>query len=180
MANPAIGGAIIGEAVHFVDLMYWLLESEPVNVSAYCLPTGKTDPVGENNMVATFRFADGSIATLNYSTIGSKRAPGERVEVFAEGITSMVQDFKRFKSVSNLKRTRTTMWAYKGYDAQLRSFFDSITRGESPAVTVRDGARATLVCLEMLRSAQTLTAREINLEAILTGDEVVVSNGEFA
>ena len=181
MANPAIGGAIIGEAVHFVDLMYWLLESEPVNASAYSLPTGKTDPVGENNLVATFRFADGSIASLNYSTIGSKKAPGERVEVFAEGITSMVQDFKRFKSVSNLKRTRTTMWAYKGYDDQLRSFFDSITRGESPAVTVRDGARATLVCLEMLRSAQTLTAREINLGAILTGDaeEVVVPTGEF-
>src|SRR5687768_13767823 len=182
MADPSIGGAIIGEAVHFVDLMYWLLESEPVNVSAYSLPTGKTDPVGENNLVATFRFADGSIASLNYSTLGSKRAPGERVEVFAEGITSMVQDFKRFKSVSNIKRTRTTMWAYKGYEAQLRSFFDSITRGESPAVTVRDGARATLVCLEMLRSAQTLTAREINLEAILTGDveAVVVPNGEFA
>ena len=72
------------------------------------------------------------------------------------------------------------MWAYKGYEAQLRSFFDSITRGESPAITVRDGARATIVCLEMLRSAQTLTAREINLEAILTGDveEVVVPNGE--
>src|SRR5687768_196705 len=182
MADPSIGGAILGEAVHFVDLMYWLLESEPVHVSAYCLPTGKTDPIGENNLVANFRFADGSIATLNYSTIGSKRAPGERVEVFAEGITSMVQDFKRFKSVSNIKRTRTTMWAYKGYEAQLRSFFDSITRGESPAVTVRDGARATLVCLEMLRSAQTLTAREINLEAILTGDveAVVVPNGEFA
>jgi predicted dehydrogenase len=170
MADPSIGGAIIGEAVHFVDLMYWLLESEPINVSAYTLPTGKTDPIGENNLVATFRFADGSIGSLNYSTIGSKRAPGERVEVFAEGITSVVQDFKLFESVSNAKRSRSTWWAHKGYEDQLRSFFDSIARGESPAITVRDGARATLVCLEMLRSAQTLTAREIDLEALLTGE----------
>src|SRR5688572_28785389 len=80
MADPSIGGAIIGEAVHFVDLMYWLLESEPINVSAYTLPTGKADPVGENNLVATFRFADGSIGSLNYSTIGSKGAQGERVD----------------------------------------------------------------------------------------------------
>ena len=74
------------------------------------------------------------------------------------------------------------MWAYKGYENQLRSFFDSITRGESPSVTVRDGARATLVCLEMLRSAQTLSAREINLEALLTGEkeELVVPTGEYA
>jgi predicted dehydrogenase/threonine dehydrogenase-like Zn-dependent dehydrogenase len=170
MADPAIGGAIIGEAVHFVDLMYWLLESEPINVSAYTLPTGKTDPVGENNMVATFRFADGSIGTLNYSTIGSKKAQGERVEVFAKGVTSLVQDFKRFKSVSNFEHTKSTLWAHKGYEDQLRSFLNSIARSESPSITVRDGARATLVCVEMLKSAQTLSSREINLEALLTGD----------
>jgi predicted dehydrogenase len=174
MADPSIGGAIIGEAVHFVDLMYWLLESEPINVSAYTLPTGKTDPVGENNLVATFRFADGSVASLNYSTIGSKRAQGERVEVFAKGITSMVQDFKRFKSVSNLKHTKSTLWAHKGYETQLSSFFGSISRGESPDITVRDGARATLVCVEMLKSAQTLTSREINLDALLTGETGLV------
>jgi predicted dehydrogenase/threonine dehydrogenase-like Zn-dependent dehydrogenase len=170
MADPSIGGAIIGEAVHFVDLMYWLLESEPINVSAYTLPTGKTDPVGENNLVATFRFADGSIGTLNYSTIGSKKAQGERVEVFAKGVTSLVQDFKRFKSVSDFKHTKSTLWAHKGYEAQLDSFFRSISQGESPAITVRDGARATLVCVEMLKSAQTLTSREINLDALLTGE----------
>src|SRR5215207_2774459 len=172
MADPSIGGAIIGEAVHFVDLMYWLLESEPINVSAYCLPTGKTDPIGENNLVATFRFADGSIGTLNYSTIGSKRAQGERVEVFAEGMTSLVQDFKRFESTSRSRRTRSTWWAYKGYEDQLRSFFRSIATGEAPDITVRDGARGTLVCLEMLKSAQTLSSREIDLEALLTGGEI--------
>jgi predicted dehydrogenase len=170
MADPAIGGAIVGEAVHFVDLMYWLLESEPTHVSAYCLPTGKTDPIGENNLVASFQFADGSIGTLNYSTIGSKKSQGERVEVFAKGVTSTVQDFKRFESASTSKRTRSTFWAHKGYEDQLRSFFNSLATGESPEITVRDGARATLVCLEMLRSAQTLTPREIDLEALLTGE----------
>ena len=174
MADPSIGGAIIGEAVHFVDLMYWLLESEPLNVSAYTLPTGKTDPVGENNLVATFRFADGSIGSLNYSTIGSKKAQGERVEVFAKGVTSMVQDFKRFKAVSNFKHTKSTLWAHKGYEAQLSSFFSSISRGESPDITVRDGARATLVCVELLKSAQTLTSRDINLDALLTGETGLV------
>jgi polar amino acid transport system substrate-binding protein len=173
MADPTIGGAIIGEAVHFVDLMYWLLESEPTDVSAYCLPTGKTDPVGENNMVATFRFADGSIGTLNYSTIGSRRAQGERVEVFAKGMTSLVQDFKRFESASQMKRKRSTFWAHKGYEDQLRSFFRSIATGEAPDITVRDGARATLVCVEMLKSAQTLSSREIDLTGLLTGE-----NGE--
>src|SRR5205823_5235663 len=51
MADPAIGGAILGEACHFVDLMYWLLESEPLTVSAFSFPIGKKDPIGENNIV---------------------------------------------------------------------------------------------------------------------------------
>ncbi|MBV8811167.1 MAG: bi-domain-containing oxidoreductase, partial [Acidobacteriaceae bacterium] len=82
MADPSIGGAILGEACHFVDLMYWLLNSEPVSVSAFMLPTGKQDPIGENNMVACFQFADGSIGNLTYCTVGSRTSGGERVEVY--------------------------------------------------------------------------------------------------
>src|SRR5688500_8781738 len=147
-----------------------LLYLEQTLVSSYCMLIGKSDPIVENNLVANFRVADGSIGSLNYSTIGSKGAQGERVEVFAKGVTSLVQDFKRFKSVSNFKHTKSTLWAQKGYEAQLESFFRSISRGESPDITVRDGARATLVCVEMLKSAQTLTSREINLDALLTGE----------
>ena len=95
MADPAIGGAILGEACHFIDLMYWLLDSEPVSVSAYSLPTGKADPIGENNLVASFRFADGSIGNLTYCTVGSKTSGGERVEVFAQGVGAFTEDFKR-------------------------------------------------------------------------------------
>ncbi len=169
MADPAIGGAILGEAVHFVDLMYWLLESEPIRVSAYCLPPGTRDPIGENNLVANFTFADGSIGSLNYSTLGAKRASGERVEVFARGLTAVVEDFKWLKIVSKLSKTRSTLWAHKGYEALLESFFTSLSRSESPQVTVRDGARATVVCVEMLNSAQTHTPREIDFESLLTG-----------
>ena len=169
MADPSIGGAILGEAVHFVDLMYWLLQSEPISVSAYTLPTGKNDPIGENNMVATFKFADGSIGSLNYSTLGSKKASGERVEVFAKGITGVVEDFKRLRIVSNVTRTSSTLWAHKGYKPQLESFFSSISSSESPQVTIRDGVRSTVVCVAMLRAAETRTPREINLDTILLG-----------
>ena len=94
MADMSIGGAILGEACHFVDLMYWLLDAEPVEVSAYCLPTGKDEPIGENNMVACFRFADGSIGNLTYCTVGSKTSGGERVEAYAQGVGAVTEDFK--------------------------------------------------------------------------------------
>jgi predicted dehydrogenase len=154
MADPAIGGAILGEACHFVDLMYWLLESEPVEVSAYSLPTGRKEPVGENNLAASFRFADGSIGNLTYCTVGSRTSGGERVEVFADGVGAMTEDFKSLTVAGKIRRTRSRWWAEKGYAAQMQDFADAIRKGRPPAVTVKDGARATVECLRMLASAR--------------------------
>lgn len=154
MADPAIGGAILGEACHFIDLMYWLLDSEPESVAAYSLPTGKADPIGENNMVASFRFADGSIGGLTYCTVGSKTSGGERVEVFAGGLGAYSENFKRVAINQSMRRTRSRMWPDKGYFEQMDDFMSSIREGREPEVTVRDGARATLGCLAMLESAR--------------------------
>jgi len=161
MADPAIGGAILGEACHFIDLMYWLLESEPAGVSAFSLPTGKADPIGENNLVASFRFADGSIGNLTYCTVGSKTSGGERVEVFAPGVGAWSEDFKRGGVNRGLRHSRSKLWPDKGYAALMADFVDSIRQGRAPSVTVRDGVRSTLGCLAMIESARRQSPVEI-------------------
>ena len=165
MADPAIGGAILGEACHFVDLMYWLLEAEPVSVMAYSLPTDRAEPVGQNNMAATFRFADGSIATLAYSTVGSRSSGGERVEAHAPGVGVLTEDFKRLTIQGSLSRTHKKIWPDKGYGPQLRGFVEDLQRGRAPAVTVLDGVRSTIGCLRMLESAREGQPRELGLDA---------------
>jgi predicted dehydrogenase len=164
MADPAIGGAILGEACHFVDLLYWLLESEPVKVTSYSLPVGRKEPVGENNIVASFRFADGSIGNLTYCTVGSRTSGGERVEVFGEGIGAMTEDFKRLIIAGGMRRTQSRWWAEKGYAAQMQDFIDSIRQGKAPGVTVRDGVRSTVGCLRMMASARDGRPYEITLD----------------
>jgi predicted dehydrogenase len=168
-ADPAIGGAVLGEGVHFVDLMYWLLESEPIAVSAYTLPTGKQDPIGENNVVASFRFADGSIGNLTYCTVGSKTSGGEHIEAFAQGIGVVTEDFKRLSVRTSMNRTRTSWRTEKGYAAQLEDFVSAVREGKAPEVTVRDGARATIGCLRMMESAQTFSSHAIDLDEVLGG-----------
>ncbi len=168
MADPAIGGAILGEACHFVDLMYWLLDSEPIEVSAYSLPTGKRDPIGENNLVAAFRFADGSIGNLTYCTVGSRTSAGERVEAFMAGAGAMAEDFKQSVVRTGMARKNSSWFAEKGYQAQMRSFFAAIRQGKPPDITVRDGVRSTLGCLRMLQSARERTPCTIDIEDFLT------------
>ena len=166
MADPAIGGAILGEACHFADLFYWLLGSEMTAVSAYSLPLGVKEPVGENNLAASFRFADGSVASLTYCTVGSATSGGERVEVFAQGIGAATEDFKSLTVAGKVRTRKSQWWAEKGYLAQLEDFAAAIREGRRPAVTVTDGARATLACLRMLESARTLAPAAISLDSL--------------
>lgn len=154
MADPAIGGAILGEACHFVDLFAWLLGSEAEEVSAFSLPTGSADPIGENNVAATFRFADGSVATLAYCTVGSATSGGERIEAFAPGLGAVSENFKEFTSATALRRTSRRWFAEKGYRAQMKAFVSAIRDGRPVEADVRDGARATITCLRLMASAE--------------------------
>jgi predicted dehydrogenase len=154
MADPSIGGAILGEACHFVDLMRWLTDAEIDSVRAFSLPTGNAHPIGENNLVASFRFTDGSIGNLTYCTVGSRTSAGERVEVFAEGVAVMTEDFTRIDVRAAERSHRSRWFAEKGYAELVGSFIDAVREGRTPPVTVHDGTFATVGCLEMLESAR--------------------------
>jgi predicted dehydrogenase/threonine dehydrogenase-like Zn-dependent dehydrogenase len=155
MANPDNGGAILGEACHFVDLFSWILDAEPIEVSAYSLPAAQLEPLGMNNMVASFRFADGSIANLTYCTVGSKTSGGERLEGYAAGIGVITENFKRLDVHTERSRTNSRWFGDKGYAAQMAAFVACIRDGSPSPVTARDGTRATVSCLRMLESSRT-------------------------
>jgi predicted dehydrogenase/threonine dehydrogenase-like Zn-dependent dehydrogenase len=166
MADPETGGAVVGEGCHFVDLMYWLLESEPVSVTAYSLPRGKKNIVGENNVVASLRFEDGSIGNLTYCTVGSLSGGGERVEAFAPGIRVSSEDFKHLSVAAETRTQKRSWFPKKGHATQMQGFMESIRNGNPPEVQVQDGARATLCCLRILESASTLQPCSIDMSSL--------------
>jgi predicted dehydrogenase/threonine dehydrogenase-like Zn-dependent dehydrogenase len=166
MADPKFGGAVVGEGCHFVDLMYWLLESEPIYVSAYSLPRGKKSIVGENNVVASLHFEDGSIGNLTYCTVGGLSGGGERVEAFAPGIRISSEDFKHLTVAAETRTQKHYWFPQKGHAAQMQGFMESIRTGNPPEVQVQDGARATLCCLRILESASTLQPCSIDMSCL--------------
>ena len=145
-AEDGQGGVVLGEGCHFVDLMYWLLDSEPVSVSAYGFDG--------HNVAASFKFADGSIANFIYTVVGSESSGGEMVEVFAPGLGLTTEDFKSLTVKKKARKTSSKFFAAKGYDDQLASFVKSLKEGTETKITVRDGVRATLGCLLILDSIQ--------------------------
>ncbi len=158
-AEPEQGGVVLGEGCHFVDLMYWLLESEPVSVSAYGFDG--------HNVAASFKFADGSVGNFIYTVIGSESSGGELVEVFAPGVALSAEDFKSLVVKKKSRKTASKLFAAKGYDEQLASFVRSLKTGSETEVTVRDGTRATLGCLLMLESIATGTPQKFDLDGAM-------------
>jgi hypothetical protein len=139
-----------------------------VSVFAYSLPLRDTEPIGQNNLCATFRFADGSIATLAYCTVGSKASSGERVECFAQGFGVTTENFRSLAIHEGSSKRQKSFFGDKGYDAQMRSFIKAVREGGSHPVTVIDGARATLGCLKMLESARSGEPAAIALDSLLS------------
>ncbi|MCP5404692.1 MAG: bi-domain-containing oxidoreductase [Pseudomonadaceae bacterium] len=90
------GGRLLGEVVHFTDMALWLAGSE---VSALEIAHG----AGQDNYTISLGFADGSLATVIYSSEGDPAAPKERVEVMAGGASGVMDNYQR------------TTWSHNGY-----------------------------------------------------------------
>lgn len=163
-ADPASGGAVLGEGCHFADLLYWLLESEPVRVSARVLPVDQAGSVASDSMAAVIEFADGSVANLTYCTVGSKTSGGERLEVFGAGFCVETENFRRLVVKRGLALTSRKFFPDKGYQEQLASFFQSIRDGRPQDIGIADGVRATMVCLKLLEASRSGGFLPVNWE----------------
>jgi polar amino acid transport system substrate-binding protein len=143
------GGRLLGEGVHFLDWMAWLLQAEPASVHA----TGSEAPGGTVQVLT--EFADGSLGTLVYTTSGATGTPKERIEVLADGLTVVVNDFESVTLISGTSRAKTIRASGKGHAEQLAAFASALHTGNRAAPDAADGARATVWALAALESIRT-------------------------
>ena len=85
------GGRFLGEGVHFLDLCNWFAGEEPEAVHGVVGgPIEKTNP----NIAAHMRYANGCVAQLLYTSLGSAKAGKERYEAFGAGRAAICEDFR--------------------------------------------------------------------------------------
>ena len=88
-------GRIIGEACHIFDLFCYLTDAKPIAVSVEALHAGTGDVFPTDNFSAQIRFDDGSICTLLYTALGHKDLGKERMEVFFDSHSIVMDDYKQ-------------------------------------------------------------------------------------
>ena len=126
------GGMLVGEMVHFLDLMQMLSAERPVRVFAESARLGRADRADADNVSVTVRFDGGSVGTLVYSTSGDRAVGKERVEVFAGGATAVLDDFRALTTAVGGRRDRRKAAQDKGHRAQVDATVDAFRRAASP------------------------------------------------
>jgi predicted dehydrogenase/threonine dehydrogenase-like Zn-dependent dehydrogenase len=152
------GGRILGEACHFIDLISYLTGS---SVTAVCMnamgqhPTETTD-----NANILLRYANGSTGVINYFANGSKAYSKERVEVYSQDRTLILDNFRTlrgygFKGFSKLKTSQD-----KGHQEQFRLLLESVHSGGDSLIPLNEifnTTRATLAAVESLKRNEWIT-----------------------
>lgn len=146
------GGRIIGEMCHFIDLARYFADSNIITVQADAAlnSTGSADDV-----TATIRFEDGSLATIAYTSLGDLAFPKERYEIFAGGT---VLNLDNFKSLGITKNGSTKNYSNsgqdKGFKNSLLAFTQAIILGKPAPVDENELIESSLATLAVMASLQ--------------------------
>jgi predicted dehydrogenase len=146
------GGRIIGEGCHFVDFASYLCGSSPTVVSAEALG-GSSEPM-EDNVAATLRFRDGSVASVVYSALGDPSLPKERVEVLGESGAGVLSDFASLTLHQGGRSRIVEAKRDKGHGLEIATFLSACRDGRQPWPVADMAAvtRATFAIAESVRS----------------------------
>jgi predicted dehydrogenase len=159
--DPAQGGRIVGEVCHFVDLIHFLAGSVTTRVYAEAVAGRNHEIVAEDSIFATLRLADGSNASIAYLAEGDKSVPKERVEIYGEGKTFILDDFRRASLYQNGKETVKRLSNQdKGQAEEVRAACAMAREGGPSPITLADLAattRATFRLRESLRTGEALS-----------------------
>lgn len=129
--DPRVGGGrIVGEMCHFVDLAAFLCGSPPVEATAAAVGGG-SEP-RDDNVAATIRFADGSVASIVYAAFGDPSLPKERVEVLGEMGAGTMDDFRELCLHRSGKKETIRSKRDKGHTAEMEAFAQACRTGLQP------------------------------------------------
>lgn len=147
------GGRIIGEACHFIDLCSYLTGSDVLAVCANSL--GINPETNSDNVSILLRYANGSNAVINYFSNGSKSYAKERIEIFSQDRTAIIDNWVKtiaygFKGFSGLKTSLD-----KGHSEQFGKLISNVKNAGQeliPFASLVNTTRASFAILESMRS----------------------------
>ena len=152
------GGRIIGEVCHFIDLMQFLADAAPTSIYAQAVGGGQGNIINEDSVFITLQFADGSNGVIAYLAEGDASLEKEHLEIFAEGKTFVIDDFRSARLYAGGREKKETLRRQdKGHAEETRVACAVVAEGKPAPIALAEleaTTRATFRIRDSLRTGQ--------------------------
>jgi predicted dehydrogenase/threonine dehydrogenase-like Zn-dependent dehydrogenase len=148
------GGRIIGEACHFIDLITYLSGSLVESVVMNSM--GENPQENTDNATILLKYHNGATGVINYFANGNKGYSKEKIEVYSQGKTMVIDNFRKSKyyglkssGISGIFKSQD-----KGHHEQFRLFLERLKNGEEaiiPFAEIINTSRASICAIESLK-----------------------------
>jgi predicted dehydrogenase len=150
--DPDIGGGrIVGEVCHFIDLAMFIAGAHIVSVAANemldadCLM---------DTLTVTLSFENGSVATIAYFSNGNEKVPKEYVEVFCNGETAIIDDFKSMTFYGKNPFKMKLKKQDKGHTEELKRFIRAIEKGQGSPISFSEIYNSSLATIKTIEAVK--------------------------
>jgi predicted dehydrogenase/threonine dehydrogenase-like Zn-dependent dehydrogenase len=147
------GGRIIGEACHFIDLISYLAGSK---VKSVCMNSmGIESKENTDNASILLKYENGTNAVINYFSNGSKSYSKERVEVFHQDRTLIMDNWRKLKGFGFKNFNSASSSQDKGHQNQFNKLIEAIQNGGGqiiPMDEIINTTKASFAAIESLKT----------------------------
>ena len=117
------------------------------------------DPNNLNDVLnISLTYENGSIGTISYFANGDKSLPKERVEIYANGSTAVLDDFKTLAIHAHGKKKKKKLLSQnKGQKTEVKQFIEGILNGKDeviPFEKIYSASLTTFKIMDSIRSGQ--------------------------
>ncbi|MGY8910564.1 MAG: bi-domain-containing oxidoreductase [Flavobacteriales bacterium] len=149
------GGRIIGEACHYIDLCTYFSGSKVV---AVCMNSMGTNPEeNTDNASILLKYQNGTNAVINYFANGSKAYSKERVEVFSQERTLIMDNWRKLNGYGFKGFSKCSSKQDKGHYNQFNELINQQKNGGNsiiPFDEIVNTTKASFAAIESLKQGK--------------------------
>lgn len=147
------GGRIIGEACHFIDLCTYLAGSK---VKSVCMNSmGENPQENTDNASILLKYENGTNAVINYFANGSKAYAKERLEVFHQERTLVMDNWRKLKGYGFKGSSSASSKQDKGHANQFNKLVAMLQQGGEPIIPIDEIINTTKASFAAIESLKT-------------------------
>ena len=143
------GGRIMGEAIHFVDVIQYLDGSRLVSLNI-TFAQNEAYSKGDNALI-TLCFESGAIGNIVYTSMGSNKYPKEQLRIFSNGVVYEMDNYIKLNQYGKAKKTKLKFRQDKGIKNEYQYIY-KVLKGDENNTAIEDAFESHRLLIREIKS----------------------------